>query len=185
MRTGEMILYHGSYIEVRQPDLALCREGKDFGKGFYLTTDREQAKRFVRQSVIRAAQRGDVPRSRAFGFVSCFSFSEESSLRAYHFEEADIPWLHCIVSHRKRNSIPGERKKWKGFDLISGKIANDFTNAVITTYLDGGYGKIGSENAGRTAISLLEPDRLNDQLCFRTTKALKTLVFMKSERISL
>lgn len=180
----DMKLYHGSYIEIRQPDLLICREGKDFGKGFYLTTDYSQAKRFVRQSVMRAIQRRDVPVNRGYGFVSCFTFTEENRLRSYHFDEADISWLHCVAAHRKRNSIPGERKKWKEFDLIGGKIANDFTNAVITTYLDGGYGEIGSEIAGRTAISLLEPDRLKDQYCFRTEKALKHLAFIKSERVN-
>ena len=31
------ILYHGSYTEVAQIDLSLCRYGLDFGKGFSST----------------------------------------------------------------------------------------------------------------------------------------------------
>lgn len=179
-----MKLYHGSYVEVLQPDLTMCHEGRDFGKGFYVTSDYHQAKRFVRQSLLRAKQRGDAPKDRMYGYVSCFVYAEEGALRSHHFPEADVPWLHCVVAHRKRKSIPGERKKWKAFDLISGKIANDFTNAVITTYLDGGYGEVGSELADRTAINLLEPDRLKDQFCFRTLRGIHHLVFMKSERIN-
>lgn len=38
-----MILYHGSYCEVKIPDLAKCSAFKDFGKGFYLTSSKEQA----------------------------------------------------------------------------------------------------------------------------------------------
>ena len=36
-------LYHASYIAVEKNDLTLCSEGKDFGKGFYVTTNYEQA----------------------------------------------------------------------------------------------------------------------------------------------
>ena len=57
------------------------------------------------------------------------------------------------------------------------------TGAVITTYLDGGYGDVGSVLADQTAIRLLEPDRLRDQFCFRTGKSLETLTFVKSERV--
>ena len=37
------VLYHGSYCEVKEPDLAKCAKRKDFGQGFYLTTSKDQA----------------------------------------------------------------------------------------------------------------------------------------------
>ena len=45
-----LILYHGSYCEVKKPDLSMCAKRKDFGQGFYLTTSREQAESFVKTS---------------------------------------------------------------------------------------------------------------------------------------
>ena len=33
-------IYHGSYCEVKEPDLAKCAKRKDFGQGFYLTTSK-------------------------------------------------------------------------------------------------------------------------------------------------
>ena len=39
-----MILYHGSHVEVRNPQLLQNQRELDFGKGFYTTTDFEQAK---------------------------------------------------------------------------------------------------------------------------------------------
>lgn len=33
-----MFLYHGSYCEVKTPELSKCADFKDFGKGFYLTS---------------------------------------------------------------------------------------------------------------------------------------------------
>ncbi len=46
-----MLLYHGSNTEVNKIDLGKCEEGKDFGKGFYLTTSYQQAQHFVPISV--------------------------------------------------------------------------------------------------------------------------------------
>ncbi len=43
------IIYHGSYTEVKIPDLSRCAVGKDFGVGFYTTTDRKQAVKFAKR----------------------------------------------------------------------------------------------------------------------------------------
>ena len=43
--------YHGSYAIVSKPKLSLCMPGKDFGTGFYVTTDEMQARRFVKSSI--------------------------------------------------------------------------------------------------------------------------------------
>lgn len=36
--TDGMLLYHGSFTQVPQIDLHKCRQGKDFGRGFYVTS---------------------------------------------------------------------------------------------------------------------------------------------------
>ncbi len=38
-----MILYHGTNVEFEEIDLTKSKVGKDFGCGFYLSADREQA----------------------------------------------------------------------------------------------------------------------------------------------
>ena len=38
-----MILYHGSNILIREIDLSMSKVGKDFGCGFYLSSDKTQA----------------------------------------------------------------------------------------------------------------------------------------------
>lgn len=43
-----MMLYHGSYTPVQTIDLTKCAAGKDFGRGFYLTADKLQAKNFIK-----------------------------------------------------------------------------------------------------------------------------------------
>ena len=71
------------------------------------------------------------------------------------------------------------------YDVIAGKIANDNTNASIAAYMALAYGEIGTKSADDMCISLLLPERLQDQFCFRTEKALKNLKFMGSEKICL
>lgn len=38
-----MIVYHGSYCLVQNPNISFSREALDFGKGFYVTGIKEQA----------------------------------------------------------------------------------------------------------------------------------------------
>ena len=51
-----MLLYHGSNVTVEKPEIKTSIRGLDFGDGFYLTSDIEQAKKFsvtVRDRAIR------------------------------------------------------------------------------------------------------------------------------------
>ena len=38
-----LTLYHGSTVDINRIDLAKSRPNKDFGRGFYLSADRQQA----------------------------------------------------------------------------------------------------------------------------------------------
>lgn len=178
----QMQLYHGSYCEVSEPDLSKCGKYRDFGQGFYLTTSERQARNFVKTSTNKAAGRGLIT-PQNYGYVSSFTCTDPLGLAVYDYPAADEQWLHCIVAHRRNRYFLDVIKEMAVYDVISGKIANDDTNITITAYLDGLYGEIGSESADRICISLLLPERLQDQFCFRTVKALKTLKFEGSEKI--
>ena len=64
------VLYHGSYCEVKEPDLAKCAKRKDFGQGFYLTTSKEQAESFLRTSIAKAIATGTIEEGQKFGYIS-------------------------------------------------------------------------------------------------------------------
>jgi hypothetical protein len=49
-----MILYHGSNIDIEQIDLSRSKPYKDFGKGFYLSDNEEQAFNMAKQKVIQS-----------------------------------------------------------------------------------------------------------------------------------
>ena len=44
MEVMYMKLYHGSNVEVKEPSLHYSEKNRDFGQGFYLTSDINQAK---------------------------------------------------------------------------------------------------------------------------------------------
>lgn len=180
--TDGTVLFHGSYCIVSEPDLRRCAAHKDFGKGFYLTTSHEQARDFVHTSVRKALTQGTLREDPGYGYISTFVFHEDKGITQFLFEHADRDWLHCVVGHRKSDTFPAVVERMKDYDIIAGKIANDRTNLTITTYLLGAYGEIGSAGADDICISLLIPERLRDQYCFRSDAAITALTFKGSEK---
>lgn len=177
------ILYHGSYCEVTKPDLAKCNKDKDFGKGFYLTSSKEQAVSFVKTSISKAISAGIISNAQDYGYVSEFKVNNISGLQIKIFEKADVEWLHCIAAHRKNNVFQDIKKEMLLYDVIGGKIADDMTNITLVTYINGAFGTVGSFDADSLCINRLLPNRLNDQFCLKTQKALDVLEFVKGEKI--
>lgn len=178
-----MLFYHGSYCEVRTPDLEKCAAFKDFGKGFYLTSSKEQAESFINVSLKKAKAQGMIAEEQEFGVISTFRYHHSEHITKYIFSDADADWLHCVVGHRKADAFPAVVKAMKQYDVIAGKIADDATNVTIITYLVGAYGAIGSVEADGLCISRLIPERLKDQICFRTNAGVKCLEFVESGQI--
>ena len=176
-------LYHGSYCTVESPDLLKCAPFKDFGRGFYLTTSKEQAACFVKTAVKKAEAQGIIDETQNFGFVSEYVFRRSANIREFFFEEADTQWLHCVVGHRKSGTFEEIVREMENYDIIGGKIADDATNFTIVAYLSGAYGTVGTEKADDGCISRLIPERLQNQFCFRSETALACLEFVEAEKI--
>lgn len=181
--TDGMLLYHGSYCEVSMPELSKCAGYKDFGKGFYLTSSKEQAEKFIGTALKKAKSQGVISEEQSYGVISAFEFHSKGCLAEFIYYDADVCWLHCVVGHRKENTFPEVVCEMRKYDIIGGKIADDATNFTILTYLAGAYGTIGSKEADEFCVSRLLPERLKDQYCFRTEKALKSIIFAGSEQI--
>lgn len=151
-----MILYHGSNVPVRRPRLLRAQRRVDFGKGFYTTTDFEQAKKWA----VRTSERlGETS-----AYVSVYELDDSlpESLKVLKFEKADEKWLKFVSANRKAGNVEDE------FDLIAGPVANDQTMPVIDLYLDGILDEAD-------AIRRLLPQKLKDQVVFKTEAALKLL----------
>ena len=173
------LLYHGSYIGIERIDLSKGNAGKDFGQGFYLTTDENQARRFLRPSIRKAIRQGIISEGQDYGFVSVFRYHDNTPIEAFAFATTDKLWLQFVAmnrlgGHAKFENIEALRSILAK-DLILGKVANDQTNETITAYLSGAFGAMDDERAIAFAISQLRPERLTDQLCFRTERSLADL----------
>ena len=159
-----MRLYHGSNVAVRSPDLNLSKKLLDFGGGFYLTTDFEQAKQWARIKTNRAGKGSPI--------VSIFEMQEDdlAHLKVTRFNGPDRAWLDCITDHRKGFIERDEE------DVIIGPVANDQTFQTIGLYFRGFI-------TAEMALQLLLPQNLRDQYCIKTEKALACLVFKEVKRL--
>ena len=153
-----MILYHGSNVEVKEPILLKVQRELDFGKGFYTTSDMEQAARWAWRT---AKRRGE---SSAFVTVYEVKDDELKNIRLLSFDSPNVEWLNLVVKNRKGEYIAGD------WDIISGPVADDQTAQVIDLYLEGAYDE-------EEAIRRFLTQRLKDQYAFKTDEALKLLIF--------
>ena len=92
-----MRLYHGSNVEVRKPSLLKSRKKTDFGRGFYTTTQKEQAEHWTSIMIDRAKKGRRI--------VSVFEVDDmllsSPELRIREFHGPDEPWLNFVVDSRK------------------------------------------------------------------------------------
>lgn len=181
------LLYHGSYQPVEHIDLSRCANGKDFGQGFYLTSDPRQARLFIRTSLFKAKVNGLLENpSQTWGYVSTFVFrGNPDDFKYYEFPTADAEWLRFVIWNRLQGKSPLPKsflRRKIAAEIIAGKVANDNTNPVLNSYVQGLYGPLGQRRTIDIVISLLMPERLKDQFCFLTQNAANSLVFKEIKK---
>lgn len=161
-----MILYHGSYTTIDTPKILIQDKGRDFGFGFYTTTIKEQAERWAIRTARLRSRRSD---KRETAVVNIYEFDEESAkkLNTKSFLNADLDWLELVIKCRSDLSFRHH------FDIVSGKIANDNVGETVEYVIAGIMRK-------EDAVERLRFEKINDQICFCTDLALKTLSFQES-----
>lgn len=159
-----MLLYHGSNVEVNEPKLIPSKRLLDFGAGFYLTSDFEQAKKW--------ALRTTNNRETGVPTVSVFEVDENSlkGLKLLSFKTADIDWLRFISANRTGRQVDKE------YDVVIGPVANDQAIRTVNNYLRGYFPE-------DVAIKLLLPQKLKDQYAFRTEKSINLLKFTEVRNV--
>ena len=143
---------------MKEPILLKIQRELDFGKGFYTTSDLEQAARWAERT---AKRRGE---SNAFVTVYEVNEDELKNIRLLSFDSPNVEWLNFVVKNRKGEYIA------ENWDIISGPVADDQTAQVIDLYLEGAYDE-------EEAIRRFLTQRLKDQYAFKTNEALKLLIF--------
>ena len=88
-------LYHGSTVNIERIDLTKSRPNKDFGCGFYLSADREQA---WRMGEFKALTEGGSPVMNTYLFDEQLLYS--GVLRVLTFEGYSREWAEFIFLNR-------------------------------------------------------------------------------------
>lgn len=156
-----MILFHGSYTIVENPDLLHSRDDIDFGRAFYTTPIREQALSWCN----RFKKEGKD------AFLSKYLLDEEAveTLRVLRFESYSDDWLDFVTSCRKGLDDTD-------FDIVIGGVANDRVFNTVELYFDNLIDK-------KEAIKRLRYEEPNSQIACRTEEALKLLEFKGFEKL--
>ena len=119
-----MRLFHGSNMRVTQINLSKSRPAKDFGRAFYLSSDKEQAVEMAKYKV------------ETFGgelVVNEFEFDETvlNTLKYMRFDEYTEEWARFVLSNRDSVNLIHD------YDIVYGPIANDKIGRQIFNFHSG------------------------------------------------
>lgn len=160
-----MKLYHGSTVVVKQPNIRIGRKNTDFGKGFYTTTDFDQAARWAR---IRSKRAGaDVAIVSVYEIDDNLLQNKDFNIMEYH--RATEQWLNFVVNNRRTAPL-------HNYDIVLGPVANDNLYATISMYENG-------QLSVEAAIVQLNTHVLYNQVSFHTKEALSQIKYLESIRV--
>ncbi len=150
-----MIVYHGSSQAVSMPDILHSYHALDFGRGFYVTGNAEQAERWARRKADLFGGKG---------IVSQYLMNDDlSGLRIRTFSDDLSEWIDFVCDCRDGKTV------YLQYDLISGKVADDKVFRVVDMYHSGIWDK---ERALREIR--VYPDY--DQIAFITQTAIDRML---------
>ena len=158
-------LYHGGEKPVPKPLISSPRSSRplDFGSGFYATTSRDQAKRWIGIRIRQKAySRGCV------SHYVCDFDAIPAELKVRSFSGADEAWFDFVMANRH------EKDFTHGYDIVRGPVANDNVYETLTLFEDGIIDK-------REAIARLKTYKLVDQVLFHTEASLRLIAFVDTE----
>lgn len=151
-------IYHGTSIYYEEPDLAEAADFKDFGRGYYLTTNESQAAKWA----IRYLKDNDL-NDTAYVYEYEFDTDNTKNLKTLELLVYNKEWLDFIAYNRttKERDIQ--------YDLVFDRMA-DSRGAVLTKAIRDYINK--KKTAAETlAIARFRDNDMN-QYCFKTKEAL-------------
>ena len=157
-----MIVYHGTTLEIRKPDIRHSKSHMDFGMGFYTTSFQTQAERWA----LRKGMRLSKP-----AIVNEYEIEFMERYRIKKFKDTDRAWLRFVVDCRNGKDV------YKEYDAVIGNVANDDVFKCVSMYMDGIWDEVRTLNE-------LRYFRRNDQIAFLTQEILDDAVkFIKSYEV--
>jgi hypothetical protein len=166
-----MTIYHGSSVIVETPELRYSVRALDFGKGFYATTNEEQAAQFARKVYEREIREGAENPGCLVNSYSIGYDAVQNQLSILTFSTPDEEWLDFVMANRN------EKSTGKKYDIIYGPVANDTVYRALVGYETGLYTK-------KQTIEQLAVRKLFGQMAITTEKALSVLRFTGCREIA-
>ena len=160
--------YHGSLFIVKEPNLERLNNKTDFGRGFYTTTNLEQAKKWVKIKEKRLLEK--VNTQKVEKYINIYEYTENPNLNILDFEEATEAWLKFVYTNRVSNDLTHE------YDIVKGPVANDNLYQALEGYEDGIY-------TMEETIRRLKTYLLADQISFHTQKALECIKYIETIKV--
>lgn len=123
-----MRLYHGSYTRIKDIDLTLSESHKDFGKGFYLTDNYENAVKVARWKC--KIKNLNTPEITSFDFnrTLCSSLLKIKEFNK-NIKRDRIEWVKFIMANRDFTTDFSHE-----FDIVIGPVADNDINELIEDY---------------------------------------------------
>lgn len=158
-----MIVYHGSTEVIEIPDVKHSKKYLDFGKGFYLTTYEEQAKKWA----IRKSMRQGKP-----AIVNVYDMKDNyNDYQVLSFEKENEKWLDFVCACRKGESLNTD------YDIIIGNVADDDVFKTVDMYFRGLWDK-------KKVLEELRYYKMNNQICIVNQNTLnQILTFQKAYEV--
>lgn len=158
-----MIVYHGSADIIKSPDVKFSKKYLDFGRGFYLTTYENQAKKWALRKGMRLEKSG---------VVNVYDLKDNwKEYRVLSFEKENEQWLDFVCACRRGEELN------KDYDIIVGNVANDDVFKTVDMYFRGLWDK-------KRVLEELRYYKMNDQICIVNQDVLdKVLVFQHSYEV--
>lgn len=159
-----MEIYHGSLEMVECPEIRVSGRTLDYGHGFYTTTSREQARRWVQRKI-----RENKAES---GYVNAYDFDLDAAgrLKMLSFDKPSEDWVDFVMKNRTQVNFNHD------YDIVYGPVANDRVYASFALFEGGIISK-------QTLIAELKTYVLVDQYLFHTPKSLGCIRFKEAEEI--
>lgn len=155
-----MIVYHGTTVKVEKPDVTFSKQYLDFGKGFYVTTYRQQAEKWAFRKSLR---------QKAGAVVNSYEMLEDlSEYKALSFEEENEKRLDFVCACRKGENV------YQSYDIIIGNVADDDVFKTVDMYFRGIWDK-------ERVLKELRYYKMNNQICIVNQEVLdKVLTYRES-----
>lgn len=139
-----MKVFHGSTSAIEKPEVRFSKRYLDFGKGFYVTTYKQQAERWAKRKALRQNKKA---------IVSIYDLQEDfSGFEKLEFLDDNEAWIDFVCACRNGEKI------YERYDIVIGSVANDDVFRTVNMYFQGLWSK-------ERVLKELRYYQLNDQLC--------------------